>query len=147
MPDWLITYLGSLQGGIVRSLAAELRVGSFGTAWLAFGLGAVHALTFPASAAPCALFDLGFTLPGVAIADDAWVHRVEHSIEVLLPFVQKVCPAARFVRSLFGGEETRKPAQTEAQPEVQPAGKPPPRPQPAPSAESRWRSDRRRGPP
>lgn len=31
------------------------------------------------------------------IADDAWVHRVEHSIEVLLPFVQKVFPAARFV--------------------------------------------------
>jgi AmmeMemoRadiSam system protein B len=31
------------------------------------------------------------------IADDAWVHRVEHSIEVLLPFIQKVVPGARFV--------------------------------------------------
>jgi AmmeMemoRadiSam system protein B len=31
------------------------------------------------------------------IADDSWVHRVEHSIEVLLPFVQKTFPGARFV--------------------------------------------------
>jgi len=31
------------------------------------------------------------------IADDAWVHRVEHSIEVVLPFVQKLLPSARFV--------------------------------------------------
>jgi len=45
MPDWLITYLGSLQGGIVRPLAAEMRAGGLGTAWLAFGLGALHALT------------------------------------------------------------------------------------------------------
>ena len=35
MPDWLITYLGSLQGGIVRTLAAEMRAGGLGTAWLA----------------------------------------------------------------------------------------------------------------
>ena len=40
MPDWLTTYLSSLQGGIVRTLAAEMRAGSLGTAWLAFGLGA-----------------------------------------------------------------------------------------------------------
>ncbi len=25
MPDWLIVYLGSFQGGIMRDLAAELR--------------------------------------------------------------------------------------------------------------------------
>lgn len=45
MPDWLITYLGWLQGDIVRTLAAEMRAGGLGTAWLAFGLGALHALT------------------------------------------------------------------------------------------------------
>jgi hypothetical protein len=45
MPHWLTTYLGSLQGGIVRTLAAEMRAGSLGTAWLAFGLGALHVLT------------------------------------------------------------------------------------------------------
>jgi len=45
MPDWLIAYLGSLQGGIVRTLAVELRAGGLGAAALAFGLGAIHALT------------------------------------------------------------------------------------------------------
>ena len=45
MPDWLMLYLGSLQGGIVRSLAVELRAGGLGTAFLAFALGALHALT------------------------------------------------------------------------------------------------------
>jgi ABC-type nickel/cobalt efflux system permease component RcnA len=45
MPDWLIAYLGTLQGGVIRSLAAELRTGGLGIAGLAFGLGALHALT------------------------------------------------------------------------------------------------------
>ena len=45
MPDWLIAYLGSIQGSIVRTLAAELRAGGLGTAAFAFALGAVHALT------------------------------------------------------------------------------------------------------
>src|SRR5688500_13324528 len=45
MPHWLTTYLGSLQGGIVRTLAAEMRAGGLGIAWRAFGLGALYALT------------------------------------------------------------------------------------------------------
>ena len=45
MPDWLIAWLGQIQGGIVRTLAAELRAGGLGTAGLAFSLGALHALT------------------------------------------------------------------------------------------------------
>lgn len=45
MPDWLMTYLGSLQGGILRTLAGELRSGSLSAAALAFALGALHALT------------------------------------------------------------------------------------------------------
>lgn len=45
MPDWLMPYLGSLQGGILRNLAAELRAGSSGTVALAFAPGALHALT------------------------------------------------------------------------------------------------------
>lgn len=45
MPDWLIAYLSTLQGGIVRSLAGELRAGGIGTAGLAFALGSLHALT------------------------------------------------------------------------------------------------------
>ena len=59
MPDWLITYLGSLQGGIVRTLAAELRAGGLGTAWLAFGLGALHALTPGHGKAALAAYFLG----------------------------------------------------------------------------------------
>ncbi len=45
MPDWLMIYLGSLQGGIVRTLATELRAGGMGAMALAFALGALHALT------------------------------------------------------------------------------------------------------
>jgi nickel/cobalt transporter (NicO) family protein len=45
MLDWLMPKLASLQGGIMRSLAAELRAGGVGTAALAFSLGALHALT------------------------------------------------------------------------------------------------------
>ena len=45
MFDGLIAYLGSLQGDIVRDLAAQLRAGGLGTAVLAFSLGALHALT------------------------------------------------------------------------------------------------------
>ena len=45
MPDWLMSYLGSFQGGVIRGLAGELRTGGLGTAALAFVLGAVHALT------------------------------------------------------------------------------------------------------
>jgi len=45
MLDWVMAYLGSLQGGIVRNLAAELRAGGAGTGLLAFSLGALHALT------------------------------------------------------------------------------------------------------
>ena len=44
MPDWF-GYLASLQGGVVRSLATELRAGGINTAALAFALGALHALT------------------------------------------------------------------------------------------------------
>jgi ABC-type nickel/cobalt efflux system permease component RcnA len=57
--EWLIGYLSSLQGGIVRSLAAELRAGGLGTAALAFGLGAVHALTPGHGKAALAAYFLG----------------------------------------------------------------------------------------
>lgn len=59
MLDWLMTYLASLQGGIVRSLAAELRAGGMGTAMLAFGLGALHALTPGHGKAALAAYFLG----------------------------------------------------------------------------------------
>jgi ABC-type nickel/cobalt efflux system permease component RcnA len=59
VPEWLIGYLSSLQGGIVRSLAAELRAGGLGTAALAFGLGAVHALTPGHGKAALAAYFLG----------------------------------------------------------------------------------------
>lgn len=71
MPDWLIAYLGSLQGGIVRTLAAEMRAGGLGTAWLAFGLGALHALTPGHGKAALAAYFLGQEAPvgkGVRIA-------------------------------------------------------------------------------
>lgn len=59
MPDWLIVWLGQIQGGIVRTLAVELRAGGLGTAGLAFGLGALHALTPGHGKAALAAFFLG----------------------------------------------------------------------------------------
>jgi ABC-type nickel/cobalt efflux system permease component RcnA len=63
MLDWLMTYLASLQGGIVRSLAAELRAGGLGTAMLAFALGALHALTPGHGKAALAAYFLGREAP------------------------------------------------------------------------------------
>ena len=45
MPDWIMSTLSGLQRSAVLSLAAELRSGGLFTAVLAFGLGALHALT------------------------------------------------------------------------------------------------------
>jgi len=45
MPDWLTIWLGLTEGGIIRTLAGELRTGGAAAAWLAFALGALHALT------------------------------------------------------------------------------------------------------
>lgn len=59
MPDWLITHLGSLQGGIVRTLAAEMRAVGLGAAWLAVALGALHALTPGHGKAALAAYFLG----------------------------------------------------------------------------------------
>jgi len=59
MLEWLMAYLGSLQGDIVRNLAAELRAGGIGTAILAFSLGALHALTPGHGKAALAAYFLG----------------------------------------------------------------------------------------
>jgi len=59
MLDWLITHLASLQGDIVRSLAAELRAGGLGTVLLASSLGALHALTPGHGKAALAAYFLG----------------------------------------------------------------------------------------
>lgn len=45
MMDWLLATIGHIQGGIMRTLAAELRAGGLGAAVFAFALGALHALT------------------------------------------------------------------------------------------------------
>jgi ABC-type nickel/cobalt efflux system permease component RcnA len=58
MPDWF-GYLASLQGGVVRSLAGEVRAGGLGTAALAFALGALHALTPGHGKAALAAYFLG----------------------------------------------------------------------------------------
>lgn len=57
--DWLIAYLGQIQGGILRTLAVELRTGGIGAAALAFMLGALHALTPGHGKAALAAFFLG----------------------------------------------------------------------------------------
>lgn len=57
--DWLMAWLGTLQGGIVRSLAAALRAGDVGTVVLAFALGALHALTPGHGKAALAAYFLG----------------------------------------------------------------------------------------
>lgn len=59
MPDWLIAWLGQVQGGIVRTLASELRAGGIGTAGLAFTLGAMHALMPGHGKAALAAYFLG----------------------------------------------------------------------------------------
>jgi nickel/cobalt exporter len=59
VPDWLIAWLGQIQGDIVRTLAAELRAGGVGTAGLAFALGALHALTPGHGKAALAAYFLG----------------------------------------------------------------------------------------
>lgn len=87
MPDWLIAYLGSLQGGIVRSLAAELRAGGLGTAVLAFTLGAVHALTPGHGKTALAAYFLGreaHIAKGVRIALSAAVLHVLSGFAVFL---------------------------------------------------------------
>lgn len=59
MPDWLMAWLGQFQGGVVRSLAAELRTGGLAAAGLAFALGALHALTPGHGKAALAAYFLG----------------------------------------------------------------------------------------
>lgn len=59
MPDWLLVFLSGLQRTAVISLAAELRSGGLLTAWLAFALGALHALTPGHGKAALAAYFLG----------------------------------------------------------------------------------------
>jgi nickel/cobalt exporter len=59
VPDWIILALGGLQRSAVVGLAAELRAGGLFTAVLAFGLGALHALTPGHGKAALAAFFLG----------------------------------------------------------------------------------------
>ncbi len=59
MPDWLNIWLAQIQGGIMNTLAAELRAGGIATAWLAFTLGALHALTPGHGKAALAAYMLG----------------------------------------------------------------------------------------
>ena len=59
MPDWLMYWLGQVQGGLVGDLARDLRAGAIGTLWLAFALGALHALTPGHGKAAMAAYFLG----------------------------------------------------------------------------------------
>lgn len=87
MLDWLMAYLASLQGGIVRSLATELRAGGTGTAVLAFSLGALHALTPGHGKAALAAYFLGQEArigKGLRIALSAALLHVLSGIAVFL---------------------------------------------------------------
>lgn len=59
MPDWLIVWLAQMQGGIVRTLATELRAGGIGAMGFAFALGGLHALTPGHGKAALAAYFLG----------------------------------------------------------------------------------------
>lgn len=59
MPDWLLTYLGSLQSGVMHTLASELRSGGIATLTFAYALGALHALTPGHGKAALAAFFFG----------------------------------------------------------------------------------------
>jgi nickel/cobalt transporter (NicO) family protein len=87
MPDWLIAYLGSIQGGIVRTLATELRAGGLSTAAFAFALGAIHALTPGHGKAALAAYFLGTEAPigkGLRIALTAALLHVLSGFAVFL---------------------------------------------------------------
>lgn len=59
MLEWLTGWLGHLQGGIVQTLAGELRAGGLGAIGLAVALGALHALTPGHGKAALAAYLLG----------------------------------------------------------------------------------------
>src|SRR3954463_7968652 len=84
MPDWLIVYLGSLQGEVLRDLAVGLRAGGIGTFALAFTLGAVHALTPGHGKAALTAYFLGREAP---IAKGLRVALVAAFLHVLSGFV------------------------------------------------------------
>lgn len=98
MPDWLIVWLGHLQGGILRSLAGELRSGGIATVWLAGLLGALHALTPGHGKAALAAYFLGREAhigKGVRVALTASIMHVlsGFAIFLLLKFVLHRAPS------------------------------------------------------
>jgi ABC-type nickel/cobalt efflux system permease component RcnA len=87
MPDWLIVHLASLQAGVMRTLAAELRAGGLGTSVLAFSLGALHALTPGHGKSALAAYFLGTDAPigkGVRVALTAALLHVLSGLAVFL---------------------------------------------------------------
>ena len=88
MPDWF-GCLASLQGGLVRTLAAELRAGGLGTVALAFALGALHALTPGHGKAALTAYFLGTEAhlgKGVRVALSAALLHVLSGFVVFLVF-------------------------------------------------------------
>lgn len=86
MANWF-GYLASVQGDIVRNLAAELRAGGFGTVLLAFALGALHALTPGHGKAALAAYFVGTEArlaKGVAVALWAALLHVLSGLAVFL---------------------------------------------------------------
>jgi len=83
MPDWLIAWLGQLQGEIVRTLAAEFRAGGLGTAAFAFVLGALHALTPGHGKAALAAYFLGHE---ARVAKGLWMALLAALLHVLSGF-------------------------------------------------------------
>lgn len=89
MSDWLIAWLAPMQGDIMKALAAELRAGSLGTAWLAFGLGSLHALTPGHGKAALAAYMLGHAsriTTGLRIALTAAMLHVLSGLAIFLVF-------------------------------------------------------------
>lgn len=98
MPDWLIAYLGVLQGGVIRNLAAELRTGGIGIAALAFSLGALHALTPGHGKTALAAYFVGreaSIIKGLRVAlFAAWLHVISGFVAFLvLRFVLRQIPS------------------------------------------------------
>ncbi len=59
MWEWFHSAISQMQGGIIRTLAAELRAGGMGAVIFAFVLGALHALTPGHGKAALAAYFLG----------------------------------------------------------------------------------------
>ena len=93
MWEWFHSAISQMQGGIMRSLAAELRAGGMGAVIFAFGLGALHALTPGHGKAALAAYFLGRE---AHIGKGIRVALIAENGQALCCVMQKLCRVPGF---------------------------------------------------